>query len=78
MASIPSLEAAMVNALRDLRASAELRFRREGRREAPGSARRMLARLVPVSSRRHIDPCMRFSRTRLTDALHHRHSACPA
>jgi hypothetical protein len=27
--------------------------------------RRVLARLVPVSSRRHVDPCVRFSRTRL-------------
>ena len=49
--------------------------RRSGRREAPGSARHMQARLDPVSSRRHIEPCMRFSRTRLTDALHRRHSA---
>ena len=28
-----------------------------------------------VSSRRHLDPCMRFSRTRLSDVLHRRHSA---
>ena len=31
-----------------------------------------------VSSRRHIEPCMRFSRTRLSDVLHRRHSAIPA
>ena len=31
-----------------------------------------------VSSRRRIEPCMRFSRTRLTDALHRWHSAFPA
>jgi hypothetical protein len=31
-----------------------------------------------VSSRRHIEPCMRFSRTRLTDAFHRRHSVGPA
>ena len=28
-----------------------------------------------VSSRRHLEPCMRFSRTRLSDVLHRRHSA---
>src|SRR5947209_115962 len=28
-----------------------------------------------VSSRRRIEPCMRFSRTRLSDVLHRRHSA---
>ena len=47
----------------------------EGRREAPGCA------ALPtglVSSRRHIEPCMRFSRTRLTDVLHRRHSVGPA
>lgn len=32
-------------------------------------------RLALVSSRRHLEPCMRFSRTRLTDVLHRRHSA---
>ncbi len=32
----------------------------------------VLARLVLVSSRRHLDPCMRFSRTRLSDVLHRR------
>ncbi len=31
-----------------------------------------------ISSRRHIEPCMRFSRTRLTDVLHRRHSVGPA
>ena len=31
-----------------------------------------------VSSSRRLEPCMRFSRTRLTDAVHRRHSACPA
>ena len=45
-----------------------------GRRLVPRGS----GRLVPVSSRRHVDPCMRFSRTRLTDALHRRHSALPA
>jgi transposase len=34
--------------------------------------------LRPVSSPRHLDPGMRFSRTRLTDAVHRRHSASPA
>jgi hypothetical protein len=52
--------------------------RRSGRREAPGSVRLVLARLVPVSSRRRVDPCMRFSRTRLTDVLHRRRSTWPA
>ena len=61
-----------------LRASRKPRIRRSGRREAPGSVRLVLARLVPVSSRRRVDPCMRFSRTRLTDVLHRRHSAWPA
>ena len=28
-----------------------------------------------VSSPRRIEPCVRFSRTRLTDAVHRRHSA---
>ena len=44
-----------------------------GRREAPGAAR-----LVPTGAGflpPPIDPCMRFSRTRLTDVLHRRHSA---
>jgi hypothetical protein len=31
-----------------------------------------------VSSPRHLEPCMRFSRTRLTDAVHRRHSVFPA
>lgn len=31
-----------------------------------------------VSNPRHLDPGMRFSRTRLTDAVHRRHSAFPA
>jgi hypothetical protein len=31
-----------------------------------------------VSSPRRIEPCVRFSRTRLTDAVHRRHSAFPA
>jgi hypothetical protein len=31
-----------------------------------------------VSSARLIEPCMRFSRTRLTDIVHRRHSAFPA
>ena len=30
------------------------------------------------SSHRHLEPCMRFSRTRLTDVFHRRHSALPA
>jgi hypothetical protein len=33
------------------------------------------SRLALVSSRRHFDPCRRFSRTRLIDVLHRRHSA---
>src|SRR6266852_7285528 len=44
-----------------------------GRRPVP----RGRSRLVPVSSRRHLEPCVRFSRTRLTDVLHRRHSAVP-
>ena len=32
----------------------------------------------PVSSPRRLEPCMRFSRTRLTDAVHRQHSASPA
>ena len=31
-----------------------------------------------VSSRRHLEPCVRFSRTRLTDVLHRRHSVSPS
>ena len=31
-----------------------------------------------VSSSRHLEPCMRFSRTRLTDVVHRRHSASSA
>src|SRR3984885_11665736 len=46
-----------------------------GGSEAPGVARR--ARLTPGSPSPPIDPCMRFSRTRLADVLHRRHSACP-
>ncbi len=44
-----------------------------GRREAPGVARAWptAAGLLPPP----IEPCMRFSRTRLTDVLHRRHSA---
>ena len=34
------------------------------------AARRVLARLAVVASRRRIEPCMRFSRTRLTDIVH--------
>jgi diguanylate cyclase len=34
-------------------------------------------RLALVSSRRHFEPCVRFSRTRLTDVLHRRHSGHP-
>lgn len=48
-------------------------------RRAVGSARGARAarrsRLALVSSRRHLKPCMRFSRSRLTDVLHRRHSA---
>jgi hypothetical protein len=43
-----------------------------GRRPRRAAVR---ARLALVSSRRRIDPCERFSRTRLTDVLHRRHSA---
>ena len=32
--------------------------------------RRVLARLAGDASRRRIEPCMRFSRTRLTDIVH--------
>ena len=46
-----------------------------GRREAPGVARR--GRLSPGFLSSPIDPCMRFSRTRLADVLHRGHSACP-
>ena len=53
-------------------------FRLSVRREVPGSVSHVLARLVAVSSRRHVDPCMRFSRTRLTDALQRLHSDWPA
>ena len=56
-------------------ATASCRSQLEGRREAPGCT------ALPtglVSSRRHIEPCMRFSRTRLTDVLHRRHSVGPA
>jgi hypothetical protein len=31
-----------------------------------------------VSSRRHLEPCVRFSRTRLSDVIHRLHSASPA
>ena len=41
---------------------------RSGRREAPSAAR--CDRLALVSSRRRIEPCVRFSLTRLTDILH--------
>jgi hypothetical protein len=34
--------------------------------------------LCSVSSSRHLEPGMRFSRTRLTDAVHRRHSALSA
>jgi len=49
---------------------------RSGRREAPGTARAQPtgAGLLPPP----IEPGMRFSRTRLTDVLHRRHSAVPA
>jgi hypothetical protein len=40
--------------------------------------RAAMGRLVPGSSRRHLEPCVRFSRTRLSDVLHRRHSAMPA
>jgi hypothetical protein len=46
-----------------------------GRREAPGFARR--GRLIPGFLPPPIDPCVRFSRTRLADVLHRRHSAFP-
>jgi hypothetical protein len=45
---------------------------------AGGARAARRSRLALVSSRRHFDPCMRFSRTRLTDVLHRRHSASPA
>jgi hypothetical protein len=70
--------AATAAALTRKAAAHPLTRRRSGRREAPGSVRLVLARLVPVSSRRRVDPCMRFSRTRLTDVLHRRHSTLPA
>jgi hypothetical protein len=43
----------------------------EGRREAPGSVRHVLARLDPVSSRRHIDACMRLSGPLLANMVLH-------
>src|SRR6202042_2326508 len=46
-----------------------------GRREAPGVARR--CRLTPGFLPPPIEPCVRFSRTRLADVLHRRHSADP-
>jgi hypothetical protein len=46
---------------------------RVGERRLDRAARAGLTDLV--SSRRRIDPCMRFSRTRLSDVLHRRHSA---
>ncbi len=49
---------------------------RSGRQEAPGAAR-----LLPTGAGflpPPIDPCMRFSLTRLTDVLLRRHSAIPA
>jgi putative transposase len=52
----------------------ELRCRVGGRRRG----RAVNYPTGPVSSRRLIEPCMRFSLTRLTDALHRRHSADPA
>jgi hypothetical protein len=45
-----------------------------GRRQHRGALRP----LVPDSSRRLIEPGMRFSRTRLTDVLRRWHSASPA
>ena len=48
-----------------------------GRREAPGPCG-FVSPTGLVSSRRHLEPCMRFSRTRLSDVLHRRHSAIPS
>jgi hypothetical protein len=38
----------------------------------------VLGQVCRVSSPRRLEPCVRFSRTRLTDAVHRRHSAFPA
>ena len=45
---------------------------------APAQGPQMPRRVRSVSSARHIEPCVRFSRTRLTDVVHRRHSAFPA
>jgi hypothetical protein len=49
-------------------------------RRFPGRLRHpsVLGQVCSVSSPRHLEPCVRFSRTRLTDAVHRRHSASPA
>ena len=49
-------------------------------RRFPGRLRHPSApgQVCSVSSPRRFEPCMRFSRTRLTDAVHRRHSALPA
>ncbi len=56
----------------DARAGFPARCRVGGRRQ-----RRAAVPTGQVSSRRHLEPCMRFSRTRLSDVLHRRHSAAP-
>src|SRR6266702_1908838 len=49
-------------------------------RRFPGRLRHPSApgQVCSVSSPRRLEPCVRFSRTRLTDAVHRRHSAFPA
>ena len=49
-------------------------------RRFPGRLRHPSApgQVCSVSSPRRLEPCMRFSRTRLTDAVHRRHSVFPA
>ena len=53
-----------------------LAYGRPVSRQASSFTRR--GRGASVSSARHLEPCMRFSRTRLTDVFHRRHSASPA
>ncbi len=43
----------------------------------PGAQPVTIGHSRSVSSARLIEPCMRFSRTRLTDVVHRRHSAVP-
>jgi hypothetical protein len=52
---------------------------RSQHRQVVGSGAGAVAEYVrSVSSPRRFEPCMRFSRTRLTDAVHRRHSVFPA